>query len=164
MNLILLTHEKETHKLSNTGQLVESVVPDSRIIVWQRKQPDIELLKLIEQGGVALIYPGEGSVELHSAEPYANYILIDSTWQQSRKIFNHSPYLKNLPRISITPAEMSKYTLRRNQVEGGLCTAECAIELMRVSGLESKAIELEQRLVEFISTKGVACKLADQHR
>ncbi len=164
MNLILLTHEREAHKLSNTGRLVESVLPGSRIIMWQRKQPDVELLRLIEQGGVALVYPGEGSIELALSEPYDNYILIDSTWQQARKIFNHSPYLHGLPRISINPAEMSQYTLRRNQIEGGLCTAECAIELMRTRGLESEAIELEQRLVEFISIKGVARELAREHR
>ena len=52
------------------------------------------------------------------------------TWQEARKIFNKSPYLKNLPRAQIKPRQASQYQLRRNQPEGGLCTAECVVEIL----------------------------------
>lgn len=153
MNLILLTHERETHKPSNTGRLVAPVFPQCWTIIWQRKIPDAELLQLIQQGQVALVYPGETSTRLSEAPPYEHYILIDSTWQEARKIFNHSPYLDMLPRIRIDTAGVSEYTLRRNQREGGLCTAECVVELLKISGQEKRAERLRQVLLEAMRNK-----------
>lgn len=132
MKLILLTHSRELNKSSNTGRLVQQCFTPCETVIWQRKQPDPSLLQLIASGHTALLYPSGESVECSSASHFDNYILIDSTWQEARKIYNHSPYLHDLPHVKITPARMSNYQLRRNQLEHGLCTVECAIELLRM--------------------------------
>jgi len=134
MSFILLTHSRETTKASNTGQLVVQAIPDTQVIIWQRTQPDKSLLQLIEQGNVALVYPVDNDSDDENAQiqltDFEYFILIDSTWQEARKIFNRSPYLRALPRVQLS-AKSSSYNLRRNQVEGGLCTVECVIELLR---------------------------------
>lgn len=156
MKLILLTHSREIHKASNTGQLVQLLVSNTQTIVWQRTQPDPSLLKLISEGNTALLYPADNDLcesdsLVSDVASFENYILIDSTWQEARKIFNRSPYLQPLPRIQLSADGGSNYNLRRNQVEGGLCTAECVIELLRVCSLDGVADELEGAFLEFLS-------------
>jgi tRNA-uridine aminocarboxypropyltransferase len=150
MQIILLTHSREVSKKTNTGQLVQQRIPATRTIIWQRTQPDETLLQLINTGNTALVYPVEDTSQSAVISNFENYILIDSTWQEARKIFNRSPYLQTLPRIQLASKQVSQYSLRRNQVQGGLCTAECAVEILK--GRESFKIaqELNELFHEFI--------------
>ena len=68
--------------------------------------------------------------------------LLDATWQEAGKMFNKSPYLKNVPRTKIKPRQISQYQLRRNQPEGGLCTAECVVEILTAKNY----IDIAERL------------------
>jgi len=150
MQIILLTHSREVSKKTNTGQLVQQFIPHTQTIVWQRTQPDKKLLQLIESGNTALVYPSEEKTSSVVHQDFENFILIDSTWQEARKIYNRSPYLQNLPRLELISTRESKYKLRRNQLEGGLCTAECAIELLLAKGKTNLAIELDISFNDFI--------------
>lgn len=141
MKFILLTHSRELSKPTNTGQLIQRVIADTLTIIWQRKQPDPDLLEIIQNDRVALVYPAEDTVAATELENFDYFILIDSTWQEARKIYNHSPYLYDIPCVQISATQKSSYQLRRNQREGGLCTAECAIELLRQGRLDSGGLE-----------------------
>lgn len=143
MNFILLTHSRETKKASNTGQLVQKNIPNCKTIIWQRTQPDEFLLKLIQSGKTALVYPVDDDSTSAEVTNFENFILIDSTWQEARKIFNRSPYLQLLPRVTLNSDVSSSYHLRRNQVEGGLCTVESVIELLRGGGSSDLVDKLE---------------------
>lgn len=151
MQFILLTHSREVSKSSNTGRLVQQVVAHTQTIIWQRTQPDIHLLKLISAGKTALLYPTEELSTAVTICDFENFILIDSTWQEARKIYNRSPYLQNLPKIQLTSKLPSKYSLRRNQIKGGMCTAECSIELLRQVQNFDLANELECVFQAFIA-------------
>ncbi|VAW59294.1 hypothetical protein MNBD_GAMMA11-1660 [hydrothermal vent metagenome] len=116
---------------------------------------------MIEAGKTALLYPSvpgvsEGLSEDPPEDPSEsadipqpeNFIIIDSTWQEARKIFNRSAYLQTIPRIQLV-SKASIYRLRRNQIENGLCSAECALELIRAylpgePGVCAQANSLEQ--------------------
>jgi len=87
------------------------------------------LLDAINNKNTVLLYP-VGDADAAPIESFENIILLDATWQEARKMFNKSPYLKNLPRAHIKPRQISQYQLRRNQPEGGLCTAECVVEIL----------------------------------
>ena len=82
-------------------------------------------------------------------EDYENIIIIDSTWQEARKIFNHSAYLKNAPQFTLKTSNDSLYTLRANQPKGGLCTIECIIEVLRMKGQEKMAADLSLKFELF---------------
>jgi DTW domain-containing protein YfiP len=165
MKIILLSHERELSKTSNTGQLALDLFAGLlERVVWSRVNPDAGLLELLEQAKTVLIYPDDSSADkgtdnMHGKHTpprtavniadFDNMIIIDSTWQEARKIYNRSPYLKAAPKASLKSKRPSAYTLRRNQREGGLCTAECVIELFRQKGLVAQADELEAVFVEF---------------
>jgi DTW domain-containing protein YfiP len=152
MNITLLTHQRELNKPTNTGKLVAEVLNhESRILVWERKKPNEELLQQIENTRVALIYPSDDSDLVSNNEQFDGYIVLDATWQEAQKMVNQSPYLKRLPKLQIEASAESIYNLRRNQKHNGLCTAECVIELLKAKNLNNKAEQLQSRLVEFLA-------------
>lgn len=142
MKIFLLTHERELLRPSNTGVLAQSVAPEIvERIIWARNAPDPSLLDAINHGNTVLLYP-TGDADVVPIKSFENIILLDATWQEAQKIFNKSPYLKNLPKAQIKPRQVSQYQLRRNQPEGGLCTAECVVEILRAK----KYIDIAERL------------------
>jgi DTW domain-containing protein YfiP len=153
MTIILLTHERERYKNTNTGSLVLDVLGESaQIVVWNRVTPNPQLLKKIAEGSIALVYPSVDSQPFSEASYFQNFLIIDSTWQEAQKIYNRSPYLKGLPAVKLLSNRPSIYHLRRNQREGGLCTAESAIEILNAGGFSMIANDLETRLIRHILT------------
>ncbi len=156
MKITLLTHFKEFEKRSNTGRLVVDVLGDAAEQVrWDRLNPPPGLIREIEAGGVALIYPGSRDETDDDFTGIRQVVLIDGTWHEARKIHQRSPYLQNIRRISLDTGEKSVYNLRKNQKEFGLCTAECVIEVLRLSGNIAGAEQLQERFLEFIRPSGV---------
>ncbi|ABI71159.1 tRNA-uridine aminocarboxypropyltransferase [Shewanella frigidimarina] len=153
LKIILLTHSREMDRANNTGQLVKQVLGDNaRVVEWHRKQPDAELLAAIEAGKVGLVFPSdeitqEAGLSLASPE---YLVIIDATWQEARKMFNQSPYLKELPKVSLVNPPKSIYPLRRNQIEGGLCTAECVALLLNHAGESALSTRLTEQLMAFV--------------
>lgn len=148
MKITLLTHFKELPKPSNTGRLVVEVLGDAaEQIRWDRLTPPAHLLEEIKQGGVALLYPGVEGEPDSDWQDIRQVIIIDGTWHEARKIHQRSPYLRQVPRISLQPQTPSRYNLRKNQKTGGLCTAECVIEILRAVEQHTVADQLEERFL-----------------
>jgi DTW domain-containing protein YfiP len=151
LKITLLTHFKEFSKKSNTGRLVLDVLGSAAEQVrWDRINAPDRLVAEIEAGGVALVYPGVHDAEDTNLNGISQFILIDSTWHEARKIHQRSPYLQKVRRISLLPGARSRYNLRKNQKESGLCTAECVIEILRSRGYEAEAAQLEERFLAYM--------------
>jgi DTW domain-containing protein YfiP len=155
MKFTLLTHFKEFGKRSNTGRLVLDILGDAaEQVCWDRMNPPAALLEEIESGGVALVYPGAADANGGDLTGITRLVLIDGTWHEARKIHQRSPYLQKVRRVGITPTGTSRYTLRKNQKEACLCTAECVIEILRSVGDDVAADRLEEGFLAFISQSG----------
>lgn len=131
--MCLLMADIEPLKPSNTGWLIADVVPDTFAFGWARTEVDPALLRLLAdpqwQGYV--VFPGEfvapervvNQVQHdHARRPL--FIMLDGTWAEARKMFHKSPYLNQLPVLSLNPEQMSRYTLRRSKRDDHFCTAE----------------------------------------
>jgi DTW domain-containing protein YfiP len=161
MKIFLLTHERELHRGTNTGALaLENSNNLVERILWERVNPNKELTRLIDNNSAVLLYSnGESSCAVSSVmsstappviiEEYENIIIIDSTWQEAKKIFNHSAYLKNAPQFTLKTESNSLYKLRANQPKGGLCTIECIIEVLKMKGQAKMASELSLKFDQF---------------
>lgn len=151
MKITLLTHFKEVPKKSNTGRLVLEVLgAAAEQILWDRTVPPPKLIEEIAAGGVALIYPGTADEEASDLTGISQFIIIDSTWHEARKIHQRSPYLQQVRRVSLKPSGASRYNLRKNQKESGLCTAECVIEILRQTGHDEVAGQLEHCFLKYM--------------
>lgn len=152
MNIHLLTHPRELERKTNTGVLATKLLGENcRVFIWDRVSPDTELLHKLKHESVALVYPSEDSVPMQEAVSFDSFIIIDATWQEAQKMYNHSPYLKDLIKVQLSREEASIYTLRRNQKQAGLCTAECVLEILKSTGDEQQAKALEASLTHFIT-------------
>jgi DTW domain-containing protein YfiP len=157
MKIFLLTHERELHRATNTGSLaLEYSNNIVERILWERVNPNRNLISLIENNKAVLLYskgevlsPVASEMSSLSIEEYENIIIIDSTWQEARKIFNHSAYLKNVPQFTLKTTNDSSYKLRANQPKGGLCTIECIIEVLRLKGQSKMAAALSLKFDQF---------------
>lgn len=155
MKITLLTHFKEFEKRSNTGRLVVDVLGGvAEQVRWDRMTPSPRLIKEIEAGGVALVYPGAADDSNDDLSGITQFIIIDGTWHEARKIHQRSPYLQKVRRICLRTGEKSQYNLRKNQKEACLCTAECVIEILRLAGKTAEAEQLRERFLAFIRPIG----------
>lgn len=169
MKIFLLTHERELNRGTNTG--VIALMHSNHIVervLWNRVNSDQDLLTLIaliENNQALLLYsqqkpddeelgaeeseslPIEQSASLIKA--FENIIIIDATWQESKKIFNQSVYLKNAQHFTLKTTNDSVYKLRANQPKGGLCTIECIIEILKIKGHQKLASELSLKFEQF---------------
>ena len=163
MKFTLLTHFKEFEKRSNTGRVVLEVLGRAAEQVhWDRMNPPASLLEEIEAGGVALVYPGAVGENDADLAGISHFILIDGTWHEARKIHQRSPYLQKVRRVCLTPTGKSRYSLRKNQKEACLCTAECVIEILRSTGDDAAAERLEERFLAFIRQSGAKPAIAKE--
>lgn len=148
----LLTHANEGRRATNTGHHVQDALgPGARTLVWRRAVPDPDLLAAISRGGVALAWPSPApAANTASASPSGvpptDVVILDGTWQEARKIYNRSAYLHDLPRLTLNPTAASRYTQRRNQVDGGLCTLEAAAAVVTELGWAPQAAALNARV------------------
>ena len=155
MKFTLLTHEREFAKKTNTGRLVMAVLgDDAEQISWQRTEPDAGLVEEIESGTAALLYPCAAHETLADIAAIERFIVIDGTWQEARKIYNRSPYLQRAKSFSLPVKVTSAYSLRKNQKEYGLCTAECVIEILRLKGQGPFADKLQALFAAFVRNMG----------
>jgi DTW domain-containing protein len=150
MKIYLLTHQRESNRPSNTGQLALTLFPDKVTrIIWNRVAANQELLQLANKNQIALIHPSGKPLSINNHSPseqqFRRFVLIDATWQEAQKILNRTPFLKTLEAFALEPKHPSKYQLRRNQKECGLCTAECIAELFKTQGeIKNASLLLEQ--------------------
>jgi DTW domain-containing protein YfiP len=160
----LLTHQNEFAKRSNTGRLVKEILGNSaEQLRWERTSPPGKLVEEIEAGGVALIYPGGADGLDNDLTDIRQFIIIDGTWQEARKIYQKSQYLRQARRFCLKAPEKSLYTLRKNQKESGLCTAECVMAILASIGNIAAAEQLQDSFLAFVSSAQQHEKTGIQH-
>ena len=145
----LLMADIEPLKPSNTGWLVADVVPDTFAFGWTRTEVDPALLNLLgdPQWRPYVVFPGQyaapervvRAVELPdslrgAAARRPLFIFLDATWTEARKMFRRSPYLDQLPVLSLEPGQVSQYKLRHSGRDDHLCTSEVAALCMNLAG------------------------------
>ncbi|MGE8498476.1 MAG: tRNA-uridine aminocarboxypropyltransferase [Pseudomonas sp.] len=154
----LVMHDVEALKPSNTGWLIADVVADTSAFGWLRTVVDPELPALLAdpQWQPYLVFPGEyvapervvSEVNVASGKRPL-FVLLDATWSEARKMFRKSPYLDNLPVLSLQPEQLSRYRLRRSKRDDHLCTAEVAALCLELAGDQRAADALNLYLDVF---------------
>ncbi|GMG87561.1 tRNA-uridine aminocarboxypropyltransferase [Biformimicrobium ophioploci] len=152
MKVFLLTHAREFDRGNSSGALAAGFAPSIvQRVRWSRVEPDPVIIDLLRSHSAALVYPDNARNVEEGAGPEAgscetarfdSFVLLDGTWQEARKIYNRSPYLQAALKVRIAREGPSLYRRRRNQQPGGLCTAECVIELFEAKGEQALAAGL----------------------
>jgi DTW domain-containing protein YfiP len=154
--MCLLMADIEPLKPSNTGWLIADVVQDTFAFGWARTEVTPALLALLSdpQWQPFVVFPGEfvspervvHDVPKASAGQRPLFILLDATWPEARKMFRKSPYLNDLPVLSLNPEQVSRYQLRRSRRDDHFCTSEVASLCLDLAGDAHAAHSLQAYL------------------
>ncbi|SEI07068.1 conserved hypothetical protein [Rheinheimera pacifica] len=151
----------ECYKPSNTGRIIADVIADNHAFIWDRTKPDAAMLALLADARYApiVVFPQQyaeaercinSPLELSAVQngKIPLFIMLDGTWREAKKMFK-SPYLANLPVLGIQPQQGSSYQLREAAHLHQLCTAEVAIEVLKLANDTAAAIALAEYFAVF---------------
>ncbi|CAM2899062.1 tRNA-uridine aminocarboxypropyltransferase [Vibrio diazotrophicus] len=135
--VLLIVSQQEVFKPSNTGRLIADTVKETYVYQWSRTDPDSQMLDLLQNPAYfpVLVFPAETEEEhsrvMNQVESIASdkkplLIFVDGSWREAKRIVRKSPYLADLPLISIEPQVLSQYVMRKSDNEQHLATAEVA--------------------------------------
>ena len=151
-DIVLLMHRDEILKPTNTGRLLAEAFPDNCFAFeWSRLEPNGELIKILEDSSrqCAVIYPAKqlrSSIDVSDLGAFSNsttrptvgrrptLILLDGTWRQAARMFNHSQWLKSMPTLTLPEPDAGGYAVRKSSDSSRLSTAEAAVLLLRHCG------------------------------
>eukprot|EP00466_Bigelowiella_natans_P011013 jgi/Bigna1/64656/fgenesh1_kg.81_\ len=150
--LWLLTHPAEVSKSTNTGVVVQLAMQRTNCRIVQWKGDSALRAEFTPEMAPILIYPlkyatkrgckrfatlRSGLDDALSSGKMPVFIIIDSTWEQSKEIYASSATLQALGVAELPLSDMgekSQFRLRRGQKAREFCTAETAACLLRTIG------------------------------
>lgn len=145
----LLTHENEFSRTNNTGRLIENAFDTSKVFTWKRLEPPKELIRLMANYDVYLVFYAETEDDQKRVSRYkastkkTAFLILDGTWKEAKKMIRKSDYLRSLKILSLSPIKTSAYDLRRNKDSHHICTVEVGVELLKLTGEFNQADQLE---------------------
>jgi DTW domain-containing protein YfiP len=164
---VLIMSDGEILKPSNTGRIIADVIDNTFAFLWQRKQPDENLLALLksDEWQPMVVFPKEyaepeqpvyeGEVPVSSGKKPL-FILLDASWREARRMYRKSPYLHHLPMVSFAANNpdddniQSRYKLREASKNNHLATAEVAAKALHMAEDHQGAQHLDLWLDVFI--------------
>lgn len=163
---IILSSEKEIHRNTNTASLLKLINPIStEIVIWKRGENSEAIINYINNDiyKVYLIFPvineemEKRKVKYVKTNKIPVFIIVDGTWKEAWKIIRKSDYLKEVPVLPLEIETISKFTLRRGQEQGNLCTIETAIELLRISRENTISKSINKDFELFLNSYKAGC-------
>lgn len=158
---IILSSEKEVFRNTNTASLLKLInFKSTEIVIWRRGEKPNEILKYIDNNifDTYLIFPSvneemeKRKISYTKTNNIPIFIIVDGTWKEAWKIIKKSEYLHNIPLLPLETNKISKFTLRKGQEEGHLCTIETAIELLKINKEENISNKIEKDFILFLDS------------
>ena len=134
----LYVHYKEYKRTSNTGILIKKLLPNSGVYISCHDSDKTNLFtEISENPNICVLYPGDTSLTLESwletcTPSEKNFILLDSTWNQGRKLMRTLP--KSLKRVKIVSDAQSLIKCKKQSNQGYFSTLECAALILKQMG------------------------------
>lgn len=96
--------------------------------------------------GTAVLYPGEGALALeHALENPATrpkaLIVLDATWSCAKALWRENPWLHQLPKVALTPAQPGNYRIRKEPAPHCLATIEAIVAALEVIEPQTKGLD-----------------------
>lgn len=149
--VVILQHPRESDVPINTARLCELQLErgERHVGIKLDDVPSLRARLNDPEAPAILLYPGEEAVDLAERPPAGpvTLVVLDGTWWQAKKLFQHNPELARLPRYSLSPSEPSRYRIRREPAEHCVSTIEAIGEALAL--LEPGGFNRERWLKPF---------------
>jgi DTW domain-containing protein YfiP len=136
--VVLVMHEQERGRSTNTGALVLAAVPEARRVVYPSTDDSVLFSDGSLGAGGYLLFPRADALPLDAVQGDVRTLVVpDGTWRQAARLCRRVPALAALPAVALPGARASRYRLRTGRPEGQLATLEAVAEALAL--LESPA-------------------------
>jgi DTW domain-containing protein YfiP len=147
----MLQHPRESDVPINTARIAELCLSNSTLHVGLDFASDQRLRAALSDPAAPpiLLYPSGEARDLARDPPTGpvTLVVIDGTWWQAAKLFKLNPFLRDLPRYGLSPAEESRYRIRREPAANCLSTIEALASALGI--LEGRPDGLPELLEPF---------------
>lgn len=95
--------------------------------------------------GASLLYPSDDAVDVGALPPErrpSDIVVIDGTWSHAHRIYRDNPWIQALPHVKVTPAEESRYRIRKEPRFECLSTLEAVVTALRLAEPELEGTEM----------------------
>ena len=133
LQIVIIRHEKETKRRSNTARIASICIPTLQIIEYPFKTS----ILTVDPVSDILIYPvsqdttiqsvhntnAEESEETKRPQP-KRLLFLDGTWTQTRKMYRKTDVLHKIPWMILPPSSNPPPKIRKSSFEDGMSTME----------------------------------------
>jgi len=130
---VFLVHPKEARRAVATARMASQVLLNSTFIVGECFQDCRQLHNLLNapDQNCFLLFPGESENQSCKSTLISRTIIIpDGTWHQVKKMMQQNDFLFDIPRISLSPKNLSQFKVRKQPNDQCLSTLESIAELL----------------------------------
>lgn len=158
--VLLVLHQLELRKPTNTGRLAARCLPNSAIVV-RGARPDaapppaaLEPLAALDPATTVLLFPHADARPLERWRGVSlplTLVVPDGTWRQAARVRRRVEGLAHLPCARLDPAQPTTYRLRHDRHAGRLSTMEAvarALGILEGAAVEEPLVHLFRVMVE----------------
>ena len=133
--LILILHQLEDRKPSNTGRLAQRCLPNSEVVIRGNYEHATTIPSWDAVGDPVLLFPHPDARPLEEWRDHARPITLivpDGTWRQAQRARRRMAGLAAVPCALVSRDQPSNYRLRRTHDSRRLATLEAIAEALCV--------------------------------
>ena len=152
--VLILQHPLEVDHAKNSARLLHLSLPRSRMLTGEAFDPRGMGAVADSPHYTVLLYPQTPHDPAPVPEPAQlqdlarlRLVVLDGTWRKSRKMLHLSPWLQQLPRLSLEAMPASHYVIRKAHKPGQLSTLEATCAAL--AQLEGSAEKVQPLLDAF---------------
>ena len=152
--VLVLQHPTEAGHPKGTVDLLSLSLANCRVLVGETFQP--HALDLGDLSALVLLYPALAKAQVVVKAPVShklpsNLLVLDGTWRKTHRMLCQNPWLASLPRVSLSPATVSAYRVRRARHDHQLSTLEATcLALGQIEGNTSRYAGLLRGMDGFV--------------
>jgi DTW domain-containing protein YfiP len=135
--VLVLQHPRERDNPIGTARMAALCLPNAEIVVGVRFADDARVRAALQdpERPAVLLYPsdpapaedgGEGGPARVPSPPAGpiTLVVLDGTWAHAKKLIQHNPFLRALPRFALSPPRPSEYRIRKEPKHDYVSTIE----------------------------------------
>ncbi len=144
-DLVVVQHCAELTRGTNTGRLLDTIVPAARLLSFGRPGRPFDSSSLVRADRAPIVlFPRGGEVLTRQHLEATNgrraeLILLDGSWKQARRMARRVPGIDQFRFVGLPDGPPSSWRLRRPTEAHMLCTLEAASRATTVAGDEDSA-------------------------
>ena len=136
LELALLTHQREMHRPSSTGNLITRLFPRARRHVWHPEQPLQAAQVVNSKREVWILHPNGTPPPADATPGNVQVVMLDGSWSESAGMARTAGSWGRLVQLPLSGT--SRFWLRAKQEGGRYSTAEALLFLLDTFGLAAQ--------------------------